>query len=157
MSCLLCYITVVNKGDVNEITKTTSTLTWFEEWLLYLTIIWGRTFSRWFLIEDHYNISVSTARSIFNIKQQKVMDTMNDWPKYTNYKEDEILERPAKWDEFFHSSRIIMLDMTDIKTMQISNAEARLIYSQYYNSCCGKGGIFLQSSSWIGTHDLSMG
>jgi DDE superfamily endonuclease len=62
------------------------------------------------------------------------------------------------YKQFFDNQRVIMWDMTNITITQPSNAEtARLTYSQYYNSNCGKGGIFLQSSSWIGTHDLWMG
>ena len=83
---------------------------------------------------------------------------MVDWPKFVSYDEEVNIQKTDKWSDFFDSTRVIMWDMTDVKIPQLSSAEsARLAYNKYYNGCCGKGGIFLQSSSWIGTHDLWMG
>jgi hypothetical protein len=43
LSCMICFILVVCKGDVETMLETTTQLTYFEEWLLYFTSIWGRT------------------------------------------------------------------------------------------------------------------
>jgi DDE superfamily endonuclease len=155
---MMCFIIIVCKGDIDMMINTATQLTFFEEWLLYFTMVWGRTCTRWYLIAERYCISETTARLIFDVKQQMLLNIREDWPMYTNFDEDIALQREGKWSEFFDNTRVVMWDMTDIAIHQPSCAEpSRLTFSSYYGGCCGKGGIFLQSSSWIGTHDLWMG
>jgi hypothetical protein len=158
LSCMMCFVLVVCKGDIEKMIKTTTQLTYFEEWLLYFTVVWGRTCTRWFLTGERFGIGETTARRIFDAKQQMMLDIREDWPKYSNFDEDINIQRKEKWLDLFDNSRIIMWDMTDIGIHQPSSGESsRLTFSSYYGGTCGKGGIFLQSSSWIGTHDLWMG
>lgn len=159
LSSMISFIIIVNKGNIKNMIKTTTSLTWFKENLLYFIVVWGRSCPRWFDVADKFQIGEATSRRIFDVKQQQVLDILVDWPKFTSYAEDiNKLQRDDKWVDMFQDTRVIMWDMTDIGTPQPSNAEsARLLYSPYYASCCGKGGIALQSSSWIVTHDLWMG
>jgi hypothetical protein len=158
LSCMMCYIMVICKGDVEKMMKKTTLLTYFEEWLMYFQITWGKSFSIWFFVGESYNIGETTCRRIFDEKEQMALDIREDWPKYTNFDEDIALQRKGKWSDFFDNSRIVMWDMTDVSIHQPSSAESsRLTYSPYYGGTCAKGGIFIQSSSWIGTHDLWMG
>ena len=44
LSCMICFILVVCKGDVETMIRNNNiNLRIIEEWLLYFTIIWGRT------------------------------------------------------------------------------------------------------------------
>ena len=40
---LLSFVTIVCDGDMKEMTKTVTFLTWFEEWFSYFEYIYGRT------------------------------------------------------------------------------------------------------------------
>lgn len=54
--------------------------------------------------------------------------------------------------------RMIMHDMTNVPLTQPSDAELnRSLWNQYYNQCCGKGGIFTQLCGWEGTLELFVG
>ena len=94
-------IIIICDGDLDLMAERCTTLTWFEEWLLYFTVVWGRSCTRWFLVSERVGISESTARNIFDVKQQMLLDIKEDWPKYTNFDEDIALQREAKWSDFF--------------------------------------------------------
>ena len=40
---MMQYVLVVCNGEFNKLQKRVSTMAWFEEWLLYFELIWGRT------------------------------------------------------------------------------------------------------------------
>jgi hypothetical protein len=126
--------------------------------MLYCSVVWGRVAPQWYLVGHCSNIAESMAGRIFDNEQQQVLDTQREWPGYTKFDKDIHLQPDGMWKEFFDNQQIVMLDMTNINICQSLCAEsARLTYSQYYNSNCGKVGIFLQPSSWIGAHNLLMG
>ena len=83
LSCMMYFILVVCKGDVEIMMTTTTQLTYFEEWLLYFTIVWGRSCTRWFFVGERFCIGETTARRIFDVKQQMLLNIREDWPKYT--------------------------------------------------------------------------
>jgi hypothetical protein len=71
---MMSFILVVCKGDVEVMMTTTTQLTYFEEWLLCFIVVWGRTCTRWFLVGERFQIGETTARRIFDAKQQMVLD-----------------------------------------------------------------------------------
>ena len=44
---ILFYMMVVCNGNWNALTKTMLPLTWYEEWLLYFEMLWGRMSGTW--------------------------------------------------------------------------------------------------------------
>ena len=44
---LLSFVSVVCGGDLTSMTRTSSILTWFEEWILCCEFVWGRTLLRY--------------------------------------------------------------------------------------------------------------
>jgi hypothetical protein len=112
INCFICYIIIINKGNIKNIMRTTTSCSWFEEWYLYLLVTWGRCAPHWYLVAHQFNIGETTARRIFDNKQQQVLDVMRDWPKYTSYKEDIHLQRETMYKQFFDNQRVIMWDMT---------------------------------------------
>jgi hypothetical protein len=73
------------------------------------------------LVAERFGVSESTCRSIFDVKQQMLLDIREDWPMYTNFYEDISLQREGKWSDFFDNTRIVMWDMTDISRHQVLN------------------------------------
>jgi hypothetical protein len=69
---MLAFISVVCNGNIDEITNTTSTLTWLEEWYLYLEIIYGKTISRYVDAIDKYDSNDREVRRVFDKKLQAV-------------------------------------------------------------------------------------
>jgi hypothetical protein len=59
LSAMLCYIMVINKGNIDELINntTTRTMTWFEEWMLVFEILWGRSIGRWCDARQKYGLS----------------------------------------------------------------------------------------------------
>jgi hypothetical protein len=49
LSALTCYVIVLHRGNIKDIinTKSTLSLTWFEEWVVVFERLWGRSISRW--------------------------------------------------------------------------------------------------------------
>jgi hypothetical protein len=68
---MLSYISIVCDGNIKEMTTSTSTLTWFEEWYMYLEIVYGKSASRWVDVSLKYNASNRTLRDIFKKSYKK--------------------------------------------------------------------------------------
>jgi hypothetical protein len=62
LAAMLCYIIIINKGNVNAILNNTSskTMTWFKEWMLVFEWLWGRPISRWCDARQKYGMSEKT-------------------------------------------------------------------------------------------------
>jgi hypothetical protein len=93
---MLAFISVVSNGNIDEITNTTSTLTWLEEWYLYFEIIYGKTISRYVDAIDKYDSNDREVRRVFDIKLQAVKKVRKEWPMYCSLKEDETYRKPNK-------------------------------------------------------------
>jgi hypothetical protein len=80
------------------------------------------------------------------------------WGIYITYDEDKDIRQP-KWNTEFNNQRLLMWDNTNIPLCFMpTDAEAqRNTYSQYYSGNVRKGGVFIQPSGWMGTHQLWMG
>jgi hypothetical protein len=85
---LLGFIAVVCDGDIDEITSSSSNLTWFEEWFLFMEVIYGKTVPRWSDVSIKYDASDRTLRKIFIKKLNKVLSVRERWPRYATYNED---------------------------------------------------------------------
>ena len=84
------------------------------------------------------------------------------WPIYASLEEDEKL-RKSQWNDMVKRNgckrlRLIMHDMSYLSLDNPTDAELNMaLYNDYYNGCCGKGGIFSQPCGWEGTHELFSG
>lgn len=65
---LLGIIIIYYNGDHNNMKKTVTLLTWFEEWFLYFKVIWGRTVTSWMDIEKTYMMNKSCYREVLTPK-----------------------------------------------------------------------------------------
>jgi hypothetical protein len=77
---MLGFIAVICKGDIKQITTSSSTLTWFEEWFLYFEILYGKSISRWVDASIKYKASDRTLRRIYDGKLQQVIKCRREWP-----------------------------------------------------------------------------
>ena len=70
---LLSYILLVCNGNFDKMTTTLTSLTWFEEWFLYLEVHWGRTLSRWIDAGKSIGKDDKLARNIYYHKESQVL------------------------------------------------------------------------------------
>ena len=83
---MLSYVLTVCNGDVSIATKRVSTLTWYEEWFLYLEFVWGKSIP-----------TVSAALAAFDVKKESIIKRVVDaklalvlaarysWPMYAQW------------------------------------------------------------------------
>ncbi len=82
---------------------------------------------------------------------------LQSWPTFASNKEDTALRCKEKWSQY-NNSRPIMWDMMNVPAYQFTDSYLqRLTYSEYYNQCCFKGGVFTQLMGWQGVGDLWTG
>jgi hypothetical protein len=154
---LLSFIAVICDGDVDKMTKTCTTLTWFEEWYLYFEVVYGKSIRRWVDATDKYNAADCRLRLIFDTKMEQVLRTRMAWPRYVTMAEDCTYRQQDKW-EAYDGKRVIMFDNTNIIIRVPSNADAqRNTYSLYYAGNVGKGAVFIQPCGWMGSHEVWTG
>ena len=67
---MLSYITVVCNSNFNGIGYLPSLLSWYEEWLLYLEMVWGKSIQRWIDASSYINYQLDSKqlRIIFDRK-----------------------------------------------------------------------------------------
>jgi DDE superfamily endonuclease len=156
-SAMIAFIVVACNGDIDLISKTTTTLTWLEEWVIYFEIIWGKFSRRWVDLTIKYNLSDRTLRRIFVRILNIVVKTRETWPRFASLNKD-IALRKRKWNEGYRGKRVVMWDATDVRLYKPSDSHIqRLTYSSYYAGNVGKGSIFIQPCGWMGTHEIWMG
>ena len=156
---LLSYIAIICNGDADTMFASRSQLTWFEEWLLYFEILWGRTWTRWEDLCSMYKISrKQDFYSIFDEKCSIALRARSSWPRYASFEEDEML-RKEKWNAKYEGKRVVMWDDTNIPfSFKPGTAlNQRTTYSSYYGMNCAKGGVSLQLCGWIGVEELWCG
>ena len=124
---------------------------------LFRNYIYGKKITRLVDAYDVYNISEKTISRIFERKLTLVLRCRNSWPRFVSHTEDKTF-RKDKWETTYNNTRLVMWDTTNIDLYKSSSAEIqRLTYSKYYSGNIGKGGVFIQSCGWLGTHDLWTG
>jgi hypothetical protein len=161
LSALLCYIIIINKGDIDSVidNKTTNKLSWFEEWLFIFERLWGRSIQRWCDGAYRYGCLEKLLANVFDNKIRLVLNTRYIWGLFATEQEDRSFRLP-KWEESeFRNQRLIMWHNTNVPLcFNPSEAEAQHnTYSLYYGGNVAKGGVFIQPCGWMGTHELWMG
>jgi hypothetical protein len=140
------------------LTTTISTMTWFEEWIIYYQMIWRKATSRWVDIETDFAVNEKVCRRVFQSKLKQNVRAVHIWPRFLSHDEDVAL-RGQKWNIRYTNRRVQFWDNTNINfTCKPSHADAqRQTYSAYYGGNVVKGGVFLQLSGWLGGWELWVG
>mmetsp|Transcript_12681 Transcript_12681/g.23022 ORF Transcript_12681/g.23022 Transcript_12681/m.23022 type:complete len:461 (-) Transcript_12681:68-1450(-) len=97
LESLLAYVTLICNGDINMMCIRTTSLTWFEEWMMYAEYIWGRTGTRWADLASSYCVSNRTVRRCLEKKKQLVLQCRSRWPMFASQEEDTAL-RDDHWN-----------------------------------------------------------
>jgi hypothetical protein len=154
---LICFIIILCNGDLDMMGSHETNMTWVEEWLFFFEFLYGRNIKRWCDAVYKFKKSELYLRQIFSNKMKILNKCRINWPKYLTFKEDLDLRGP-RWDSSYSDKRIVFWDNTDIRIVTPSDADVqRNTYSAYYAGNVAKGGVFIQPSGWMGTHDLWMG
>jgi hypothetical protein len=87
---LIGYVAIVCGGDIDLMTQTSSLLTWLENWVLHLEMMYryGRTHICWQDYVHEYDHHQHGLHQIFKEKLGLVISARNRWPKYALYQED---------------------------------------------------------------------
>jgi hypothetical protein len=94
---LLAYIFLGGNGEIDIIKQRVLSLTWLEEWFLYLENQNRKLMTRLDDMKAGYGIDQVTANAIVNHKCQMAFCALNNWPKYASYEEDMTLRCKDKW------------------------------------------------------------
>ena len=156
---MLKYIMIVCNGDFNKMKQRQSSLTWFEEWMLFFEMIWGKTHTRVKDLVGLFRLDKNdTFYHIVDHKLDLVLECRRSWPLYSSFEEDALL-RKEKWNEKYEGVRVVMWDDTNIPFCfkPSSSHLQKITYSLYYAMNCAKGGVFLQLCGWMGVEELWVG
>jgi hypothetical protein len=149
---LLSYNAVVYGGDLGEMAKTVTKMTWLEELILYHEIAVGRAKGRIQDFAAEYDCSEKPLLRAIRYRLRKVLDCRERWPMYASYQEDARL-RAESWNRHFNAEnghRVVMHDTTNIPLPNPSSGDLnRALHNQYYNMCCAKAGVAVQLCCWI--------
>ena len=155
--CFLAFIIIICNGNIDRIRQRHTPLTWYEEWMLYFELKWGRSILRIEDAEHEYGINHHFITEVISFKLQLQMSAFKSWPAFASYEEDCAL-RKKKWDKKCGDSRIIMWDMTNISSYSFGDSgNQRATYSSYYGENCFKDGVFCQPCGYIGCRDAWTG
>lgn len=149
---LLSYNAVVYGGDLREMAKTVTKMTWLEELILYHEVAVGRAKGRIQDFAAEYDCSKKPLLRAIRYRLRKVLDCRERWPMYASYQEDARL-RAESWNRHFspeNGHRVVMHDTTNIPLPNPSSGDLnRALHNQYYNMCCAKAGVAVQLCCWI--------
>jgi hypothetical protein len=149
---LLSYTVIVYGGDLDEMARTATDLTFLEEIVLVYEFTYARTHSRWKDWAVLYKADRRTLQKAIGYRLRKELDCRERWPMYASFDEDAKL-RNATWNEYFdprEGPRVVMHDTTNIPMPAPSAGDLnRALYNVYYNMCCAKGGIAVQLCNWV--------
>ena len=157
---LLSYVTMICDGDMTTMTRTTSALTWLEEWVLCLEFVWGHCMNRCTDYETVYKCRSKSVRKVIRGRVRQILCMRERWPMYASYAEDAKF-RDAQWNGHFDQTtghRVVMHDSTNIPMATPTDAAMqRALYNSYYGMCCAKAGVAVQLCSWIHGLPLNTG
>jgi len=152
LKLLLRYSAVVYGGNLDEMAKTVTKMTWLEELLLCYEFTWGRSNVRMKELEKQYGCCHNTLMKAISYRLRKELDSRERWPMYASYEED-AKYRDRSWDRHFDPEkghRVVMHDTTNIPLPDPSSSDMnRALHNKYYNMCCAKAGIAVQLCCWI--------
>ena len=86
----LIFVAVTCAGNMEIIVKTNKSLTWIEEWLMYLEFVCGHSLKIWNGIESKtgFDVRCLTFRETIDTKLDLVLKCRNHWPMRTPTYED---------------------------------------------------------------------
>ena len=146
---LLKYIIMMHNGNAESMGKTVSSLSWFEEHVLYFEWSYHQTERQH---EDMVAYSGIDLHAINKIKDRLLAverAALDSWSKYVSHAEDLALRNQIKWSRY-SNVRAIFHDSTNVPAVQYSDAAAqRMTYSEYYGMCCMKGGVSIMLCGWL--------
>jgi hypothetical protein len=107
ITAMICYVIILHKGDLNAIMDNTSTntLTWFEEWMVCLERLWGRSIGRWCEASQKYGLLARHLSDVFDKKIRLILKTRKEMVFFVTYHEDKLL-RQIKWETHFSTKRL---------------------------------------------------
>jgi hypothetical protein len=100
LGSLLSYAAVLCGGDLVQLTRTDSVMTWLEEWVFFFEMMYGRATIRIGDYAKAYKISVKPLRKVFRNKLKLGVECRKRWPMYATNAED-IAFRKEKWNVHF--------------------------------------------------------
>ena len=138
---MLAFVIIACNGNIDEIGTTSTSLTWYEEWLFYFEWISHKSVSRWVDAVATWNKTHTRLDVVFKTKMEIIKKCRSMWPDYASYKEDCEL-RCSYWDEKYPGKRLVFHDDTNINLKyKPSTADIQgLTFSDYYGGNCLKGG-----------------
>ena len=141
---MIAYIVIVCNGDFDRMKERRSSLTWFEEWILYFEWKVDQTARRQIDIEHTWGIMHQQINDVKDHKLALEMSAMASWPRFASFDEDASLRKKDKWSRY-DGYRPIIWDMTNATTHAFSDTSIqRVTYSEYYAENYFKAGIFCQ-------------
>ena len=147
-STLIAYVIIVCNGDFDRIRKRKTSLTWFEEWFLYLEWEYNRTNIRQQDLEAEWGIDHKYINKVKDCKAALCMAAFRSWPRFASFEEDMELRDSLKWARYI-LYRVIQWDMTNIPAPSFADASLyRSTFSQYYGMNCLKSGVGMQLCGW---------
>jgi hypothetical protein len=69
---VIAFIAITAKGQPEKIKIAKSKLTWYEEWVCFFEILFGKVGSRWIDMAHLYKLSKQTIHQIFDAKLELV-------------------------------------------------------------------------------------
>ena len=154
---MLTYIGIACDGDTDLMTKTSTSLTWFEEWFLFFEAEWERADTTWALKENCYGLHPDRLKAVFDGKNEIVLKARARWPMFVTVDEDVKLRRD-KYSVRYSNKQVVFWDMSNVSVSKPTDADwQRLTFSQYYGGNEGKGGVGVQPCGWIVTYPLWTG
>ena len=109
---LLSYVAIICNGDLKSLKSTA--LTWLEEWVLYMEIIYGRALIRWHDYEKDWKLCQKSLRGILRLKLDVELESRRRWPMYASVAEDLKFRNQETWPDHFppkNRSRIYTIQL----------------------------------------------
>lgn len=148
-SALLAYLIVICNGNFDRMRERRTSLSWFEEWFIYLEFKYHHTNVRQQDMEAVWGIDKRYINRIKDAKSAIEMSAFRSWPRFASFEEDKELRNPQKWARY-DACRVIQWDMTNAPAQSFSDPSLyRATYSQYYGECCAKVGVGMQLCGWV--------
>ena len=138
LKMLLSYVGLICDGDFDNMTRTVSSMTWLEEWMLCLEFLWGHCMQRLADYESTYNCRIKTIQKVIQAELLQIIAAQERWPIYALYSEDAKFRVP-KWNSHFDTTNghcVVMHDSINIPMATPSDAaQQRALYNLYYGMC----------------------
>ena len=96
---------MVSDGELKVMTRTTSVMTWIEEWVFISEFIYGKSLLCWKDFEKAYGLSQKPLRCVLRQKLSLILAARRNWPMYATVEEDLALRNDATWNRHFPANQ----------------------------------------------------